>query len=71
MNHNHCVSDLGVAAYVMMHGYKVIRRQGNSLLFEVANDEINEFERLQMEYLNSEFHRFDSHIMAIKKMPNR
>jgi len=29
------VSDLGAGAYLLMHGYKVIGRQGKAILFEV------------------------------------
>lgn len=68
---NNYITDLGVAAYVMMHGFKIICKSGNTLYFEVASSEVSEFERLQVEYLNSEFHRFDSFLMAIKKMTNR
>jgi hypothetical protein len=68
---NHYVNDLGVAAFVMMHGFKIIRKTGNTLYFDVAPGDVEEFERLQMEYLNSDFHRFDSFLMAIKKMNSR
>ena len=63
-----CVTDLGVAAYIMMHKYKVIGRKGKSIYFEVAHSEIDEFESLQMEYLSSEYHRFDSCLMSLKKI---
>lgn len=68
---NHFVNDLGVAAFVMMHGFKIIRKVGSTIYFEVSARDIEEFERLQMEYLNSEFHRFDSFLMAIKKMNSK
>lgn len=68
---NHYVNDLGVAAFIMMHGFKVVKKINNTLYFDVAPSEVDEFERLQMEYLNSDFHRFDSFLMAIKKMNGR
>jgi hypothetical protein len=68
---NNYVNDLGVAAFVMMHGFKIIKKMGNTLYFEVAPGDVEEFERLQMEYLNSDFHRFDSFLMAIKKITSK
>ena len=62
------VTDLGAAAYLMMHKYKVAGRQGKSIFFEVDDKEIDEFESRQMEYLQSEFHRFDSCLMSLKKI---
>jgi hypothetical protein len=62
------VSDLGAAAYVMMHKYKVIGRQGKSIYFEVEEKEQDAFDNLVLEYLSSEFHRFDSCLMSLKKI---
>jgi len=63
------VSDLGAGAYLLMHGYKVIGRQGRDIMFEVEGENADrEFEERKMEYLSSEFHRFDSYIMSLKKM---
>ena len=62
------VSDLGAAAYMMMHGYKVVGRQGKAIIFEVEQNESREFEEKQLEYLSSEFHRFDSCLMSLKKI---
>ena len=62
------VTDLGVAAYIMMHKYKVVGRKGKAIYFEISKDEVSEFKKLQMDYLNSEFHRFDSSLMSLKKM---
>lgn len=58
------VSDLGVAAYVLMHDYKLLGRQNKMIYFEADQDEIDD---LKAEYLSSEFHRFDHCIMALKK----
>jgi len=62
------VSDLGAGAYLLMHGYKVVGRQGKDIMFEIEPKEIEEFETLQLEYLRSEFHRFDACIMSLKKI---
>jgi hypothetical protein len=63
------VSDLGASAYLLMHGYKVIGRKGKEFIFEINNnDEELEFEQRKLEYLSSEFHRFDSYIMSLKKI---
>lgn len=62
------VSDLGAGAYLMMHGYKVIGRKGKSIIFEVEEDGVRVFEQRTMEYLSSDFHRFDSCLMSLKKI---
>lgn len=62
------VNDLGAAAYIMMHKYKVAGRKGKSIYFEVNSAEAEEFDNLQMDYLQSEFHHFDSCLMSLKKM---
>ncbi len=67
--HKH-VQDLGAAAYLMMHLYKVVGRKGKAYYFEVSNEkESKEFDDRQMEYLSSDFHRFDSCLMSLKKIP--
>jgi hypothetical protein len=63
-----CVTDLGAAAYIMMHKYKVVGKKGKAVYFEVNESEVNEFDNLQLEYLSSEFHRFDSCLMSLKKI---
>jgi hypothetical protein len=62
------VSDLGAGAYLLMHGYKVIGRKGKEFIFEISDSEETEFEQRKLEYLSSEFHRFDSYIMSLKKI---
>lgn len=62
------VSDLGAGAYLLMHGYKVIGRRGKEFIFEIGESEETEFEQRKLEYLSSEFHRFDSYIMSLKKI---
>jgi regulator of sigma D len=62
------VSDLGAAAYMLMHGHKLIGRQGNTIVFEVEHKDIDEFEQRLLDYLSSEYHRFDSCLMSLKKI---
>lgn len=62
------VSDLGAGAYLLMHGYKVIGRKAKDFIFEIEESEETEFEQRKLEYLSSEFHRFDSYIMSLKKI---
>lgn len=62
------IDDLGAAAYLMMHLFKVTGKQGRSVAFEVPEEENSNFDSLYQEYLNSEFHRFDSCLMSLKKM---
>ena len=62
------VTDLGAAAYIMMHKYKVVGKRGKSIYFEVALGEEDEFDNLTMDYLSSEYHHFDSCIMSLKKI---
>ena len=62
------VSDLGAGAYLLMHGCRVIGRVGKDFIFEISEKEEVEFEQRKLEYLSSEFHRFDSYIMSLKKI---
>ena len=65
------VKDLGAGAYLLMHGYKVTGKQGKSIMFEVSKGGENEFEAMNLEYLSSDFHRFDSCLMSLKKINER
>ena len=62
------VSDLGAGAYLLMHGWKPLGRRGKDIIFDVKEEEVVEFDSLQLNYLTSEFHRFDACIMSLKKM---
>lgn len=62
------VSDLGAGAYLLMHGYKIMGKRGKNYAFEVENSESKEFDMKVRDYLNSEFHRFDSCLMSLKKI---
>jgi predicted secreted Zn-dependent protease len=63
------VYDLGAGAYLMMHGYKAIRRtKDKAIVFSITAADVEEFDEKQIDYLNSEYHRFDSCLMSLKKL---
>ena len=64
------VNDLGIAAYVLMHGYIVIGKKGRSIYFECQNkEEAEEFDNLVFEYQPpNDFYTFDSCLMFLKKI---
>lgn len=62
------IDDLGAAAYIMMHKYEVIGKRGKSYCFEIEETDVDEINKLYRKYLNSDFHRFDSCIMSLKKV---
>lgn len=62
------VNDLGVAAYLLMHGYVVVGKKARSIYFEVPDDD-TDFDRLVLEYQPpNEFYTFDSCLMYLKKI---
>jgi len=68
MSKNRSVTDLGTAAYLLMHDYKVVGRKGKEIFFSTVEDEPEKFEQISLDYLSSEFHRFDACIMSLKKI---
>lgn len=64
------VNDLGVAAYILMHGYVVVGKKARSIYFECENKEAaKEFDRLVLEYQPpNDFYTFDSCLMFLKKI---
>lgn len=65
------VNDLGVAAYILMHGFTVIGKKGKSIYFECENEEsCREFDRLALEEYQppNDFYTFDSCLMFLKKI---
>jgi len=62
------VTDLGAAAYILMHKYKVLGKKGKAIYFEIEEDGCDKFDELSLEYLSSDFHRFDSCLMSLKKI---
>ena len=63
------VLDIGVGAYLMMHGFKAVGRRGKNIHFEAADPSASkDFDRLYIEYLSSPYHQFDHYLMALKKI---
>lgn len=64
------VNDLGVAAYLLMHGYTVVGKKAKSIYFECHSEqESEEFEKLILDYQPpNEFYTFDSCLMFLKKI---
>lgn len=63
------VTDLGVAAYLLMHKFKLISKIGKNFYFDVSSDDEEiQFNELNIQYTNSDFHDFDSKIMSLKKI---
>jgi hypothetical protein len=64
----HAVTDLGVASYVKMHGFKCVGKKNRNWYFEVGEDDTNQFEQLKIDYINSPYHAFDHELMSLKKV---
>jgi hypothetical protein len=62
------VTDLGAAAYILMHKYKVVGKRGKAIYFEVEEGAADKFDEIALEYISSDFHRFDSCLMSLKKI---
>lgn len=69
------VSDLGVAAYLLMQEYRdnrlgirVIGKQGKDVYFACPEERLEDFERMSYQYLPSQFQNYDSNLMALKKL---
>lgn len=67
-NPDNSVSDLGAGAYLIMHGFDMIGREGKNILFSVPESDQNDFEEKQLEYISSVYRNFDSCIMSIKRI---
>lgn len=64
------VEDIGIAAYLRMHGFKVVGRKGKIFYFQIQSEEEGAFNEAVFDYPNSPYHDFDSHLMALKKLPH-
>lgn len=65
---NRYVTDLGAAAYILMHKYRVVGKKGKAIYFEVEQISSDKFDEIALEYISSDFHRFDSCLMSLKKI---
>ena len=66
---SYITSDLPVAAYLMMKGLSLIRaeRLSGRFIFELA-DPNDKATKLAIEYLNSDFCKFDNYIRNLKSV---
>lgn len=63
------VTDLGAAAYLLMHKFKLLGKKGKNYYFDIwTQEENNQFQELNLQYANSDFHNFDSKLMSLKKI---
>jgi len=62
------VTDLGVAAFMAMKGCSLAGRRDKAVIFNVPQEHVRKFKRLKLDYLSSEFHRFDHCLMSLKKV---
>ncbi len=70
-NDNHkAVNDLGVAAFLLLHGYKVVGKRAKTFYFECDSSKTShEIDILMLEYQPpNEFYTFDSCLMFLKKI---
>ena len=64
------IDDLGIAAYVVLHGFKLVGRKGKVFYFDIYKREEDDFHQTLFDYVNSECQKFDSELMALKRMPH-
>lgn len=62
------VKDLGMAAYLKLHGFDLYKKEGRLFCFLIEHEQDDEFERTKVEYINGPFHKFDAQIMALKAL---
>lgn len=63
-------SDIGIAAYLQLQGFKLLvckREQGGRFYFEFA-DEDNQCAEKSLEFLSSDFCKFDNNVRNLKKI---
>lgn len=69
INSNKFVTDLGAAAFLLMHKFKLIGKKGRAFYFECNSKEDEaQFDDLSLQYATSVFHDFDSKLMSLKKI---
>ena len=66
---NKFVTDLGAAAFLLMHKFKLLGKKGSSFYFDIHTpDEESQFDEMNLQYASSPFHDFDSKLMSLKKI---
>lgn len=69
INSNKFVTDLGAAAFLLMHKFKLLGKKGRAFYFEInSKEEETQFDELNLQYASSIFHDFDSKLMSLKKI---
>ena len=69
INSNKFVTDLGAAAFLLMHKFKLVGKKGRAFYFECNSKEDEaQFDDLNLQYTSSVFHDFDSKLMSLKKI---
>jgi hypothetical protein len=68
---NKMIADLGLAAWVKMHGHRITRVEPRRVYFSLPDhNSSDEIESLKVSYVNSEASAFDSWLMSLKQMPS-
>lgn len=66
---NKFITDLGAAAFLLMHKFKLLGKKGRSFYFDIHTpEEENQFDETNLQYTASAFHDFDSKLMSLKKI---
>jgi hypothetical protein len=61
-------NDLGCAAYILMHKFRLLGKKHKYFYFEIPLEEEIQFREIMIQYSGSEFHSFDSKLMSLKKI---
>ena len=61
-------NDLGCAAYLLMHKFRLLGKKHRYFYFEISSEEETQFREIMIQYSGSEFHSFDSKLMSLKKI---
>tara|TARA_Y100001963_G_scaffold160093_1_gene267760 strand:- start:11488 stop:11706 length:219 start_codon:yes stop_codon:yes gene_type:complete len=66
---NYTTSDLSLAAFLMMKGYKLVSAGNPGRRFEfIFEDKNSSAHSHALEYVNSEFCKFDNHLRSLRKI---
>jgi hypothetical protein len=64
------VYDLGIAAWIKMHGHQISKIEIKCINFLVENEKMDvEIDNLKNSYVNSEACEYDSWLMSLKQLP--
>lgn len=68
MNSNYVTSDIALAAYLKLKGLKLVRcSREDKFVFEFE-DPTGEAQALALEFINSDFRRYDDEMRSLKKI---